>query len=138
MDSLIEQIHQHDAAKALLLEKSLTAILEQKTEQEQQLLPTVRSRLHFLGRLSSVSNIKPSRFQKSSLEMFAELTELSREALVDLLASEMSHQQQQLLITPSLQVADRVELLDWAVKKLNNNANLKLTIDWLLLRWGNN
>jgi len=66
---------------------------------------------------------------------FVKLTELPRDELVKLLAQEMNFQQQQLFVTPDEQVSSRVSLLDKAIKKLDANANLKLTVDWLLLRW---
>ncbi|MEK7202510.1 MAG: hypothetical protein AAB669_03220 [Patescibacteria group bacterium] len=122
----------------LLEEPPPSVVIVLQAEQPQRLLPTVLSRLHSLEGLARTSKVESSHFNKSSSVMFNELTELPREQLVDLLASEMNHQQQQLLLTPIQQVTDRVLLLDRATKKLNANANLKLTIDWLLLHWSDN
>ncbi|MDP3993133.1 MAG: hypothetical protein Q8Q05_02910 [bacterium] len=119
----------------LLEEPPPSVVIILQAEQPQRLLPTVLSRLHSLEGLAQTSKIESSHFQHSSSEMFNKLTELPREQLVDLLADEMNFERQQLLITPTRQVTNRIELLDRATKKLNANANLKLTIDWLLLHW---
>lgn len=122
----------------LLEEPPSSVVVVLQTQQPQRLLPTVLSRLHLLEGSFRSSATDQSHFKKSSSEMFNRLSELPREQVVDLLASEMNHQQQQLLLTPIQQVADRIELLDRAIKKLNANANSKLTIDWLLLHWSDN
>lgn len=119
----------------LLEEPPPSVVIVLQAEQPQRLLPTVLSRLHSLEGLARTSKIESSHFQQSSGEMFIKLTELPREQLVDLLADEINFERQQLLITPTRQVTNRIELLDRAIKKLNANANLKLTIDWLLLHW---
>jgi DNA polymerase III, delta subunit len=120
----------------VLEEPPSSVVIVLQTEQAQQLLPTVLSRLHPLGSALKVAHVTPSRFGTSPTDLFAELTELPRDQLVELLTEEMSSQQRRLFITPDKQTSNRVVFLDRAIKKLNANANLKLTIDWLLLRWG--
>lgn len=126
---------------SVIVQNTLLKILEEppssivfvlQTGQAQQLLPTVLSRLHPLGSYSKVPEVSQSRFKGASPEFF---TELPRDELVGLLTLEMNYQQQQLFITPDTQTSNRVLFLDNAIKKLNANANLKLTIDYLLLRW---
>ncbi|MCR4277512.1 MAG: hypothetical protein NUV80_07150 [Candidatus Berkelbacteria bacterium] len=119
----------------ILEEPPSSVVIVLQTHQAQQLLPTVLSRLHPLGISSRELVISQSHFGKSSSVLFAELTELPRDQLVELLTKEMNYQQQELFISPDSQSSTRVFLLDKAIKKLNANANLKLTIDWLLLRW---
>ncbi len=120
----------------LLEEPPSTLTIVLQTDQASRLLPTVLSRLHLLGQKERARLAEQSRFERPFLELWGELAELTRDQLVNLLSLEMSYQQRQLLSNPCRQFADRVALLDRATKKINANANLKLTVDWLLLRWG--
>ena len=148
---LMSDIVQNTLLK-LLEEPPSSVVIVLQTGQAQQLLPTVLSRLHPLGNSSATPATVQSCLGGSSSGLFEDqtmkgfvledpkgsfvkLTELPRDELVKLLAQEMNFQQQQLFVTPDEQVSSRVSLLDKAIKKLDANANLKLTVDWLLLRW---
>ena len=120
----------------LLEEPPSTLTIVLQTDQASRLLPTVLSRLHLLGQKERARLAEQSRFERPLLELWSELAELTRDQLINLLSLEMSYQQRQLLSNPCRQSANRVALLDRATKKINANANLKLTVDWLLLHWG--
>lgn len=119
----------------ILEEPPSSLVIVLQTKQAQQLLPTVLSRLHPLSGSSKVDTALQSNFKTISSDLFSKLVELPRDELVNLMASEMNYLQQQLFITPDSQTSNRILTLDRAIKKLNANANLKLTLDWLLLRW---
>jgi len=120
----------------LLEEPPTSVVIILQTEQPQKLLPTVMSRLHFLNSQNPKFKIGQSHFQIPLADMFGKLTDMTRESLVAVLTDEINYQREQLLTAPSYQLANRVQLLDRVIRKLNSNANQKLTIDWLLLHWG--
>jgi DNA polymerase III delta prime subunit len=119
----------------ILEEPPASLVIVLQTQQAQQLLPTVQSRLHPLGGFSKLQSTLQSSFEKTSSDLFSRLVELPRDELVALMAKEMSYLQHRLFVTPDSQTSKRILNLDQAIKKLNANANLKLTLDWLLLRW---
>lgn len=119
----------------LLEEPPLALVVVVQTEHSSRLLPTVISRLHLLPPISGQMSVGESIFQQGNEKVLSMLSELPRSEIIDVLSEEIIHQRQALLDLPSLIQAKRVELLDLAVKKLNANTNLKLTVDWLLLRW---
>ena len=118
----------------LLEEPPSSVVIVLQTEQAQRLLPTIISRLHAIKvtKGSSVPSNAPSDQLPNS---FDTLAELDRDKLVELLANVMRAQKHLLLTNPSQIISNRISLIDTAIKKLNANANLKLTVDWLLLRW---
>ena len=122
----------------LLEEPPSSVVIVLQTQLPIQLLPTVLSRLHLLEGSAQAVSVSSSRFENPSAELFNELAALERERLIEVLAVETRSQLSQLLNRPNNQTANRIELLHLAANKLKQNANQKLTIDWLLLRWSDN
>lgn len=102
-----------------------------------RLLPTIISRLHQLDAESSASTQQSGeRLQSGPQELERQLTACSsRETLLKLLSSELEGQRLDLLKSYSAQMPLRIEILTKAITRLENNANLKLTVDHLRLNW---
>ncbi|OGD62729.1 hypothetical protein A3A71_01805 [Candidatus Berkelbacteria bacterium RIFCSPLOWO2_01_FULL_50_28] len=102
-----------------------------------KLLPTITSRLHQLDAESSAAILQNGeRLQSSPQELERQLAACSsRETLIELLSSELESQRHELLSSYNAQAPQRIETLTKVITRLKNNANLKLTVDYLRLNW---
>ncbi|MEK7171062.1 MAG: hypothetical protein AAB774_02030 [Patescibacteria group bacterium] len=134
---LLSEIMQNTLLK-LLEEPPETAVIILRTNQVNKLLPTIMSRLAELPNSYTPPTQITGVFDQTDADIFVELTDCSKTEAVERLGQQMIATREQLLANPSQLICRRLELLDLAIKKLNQNANHKLTIDWLLLHWSGN
>lgn len=129
---LLTEIMQNTLLK-ILEEPPSRAILVLVTNQPNRLLPTILSRLSQLSpSKQSLSEAVPTSLE----ELTVAVADLTRPELVELLTKRLVIMRHQLLVEPTSLVCQQVLRLDLAIKKLHQNANQKLTVDWLLLRSG--
>lgn len=121
----------------LLEEPSRSLVVILQTEKPSKLLPTVLSRLHGFGPKAAHSPgaEPPAKFPETAEELHEYLGGMSREELVEQLTSELSHLQPKLLQNPNIQTAGRINLLNDVARRLEQNANQKLSVDYLVLHW---
>lgn len=102
-----------------------------------RLLPTVLSRLHPIHlTVTGQMTEKAVSFPSESGKLHEQLLSLpDRESLLTLLGQQLMLQREELLKNPNRQTIRRIDLLGGCMKRLEQNTNLKLTIDYLVLHW---
>jgi len=109
-------------------------ILVLQASAPEKLLPTVRSRLHFLE--ERPKHAQPADLADSAdFDLAERLAKAeNRDEVAQLVNQAIELRYQQLFERPSKQLTEELELLQRAQTKLKLRANYKLVIDWLLLR----
>ncbi len=99
------------------------------------LLPTLRSRLHFVNSATD-ETVFEEVFPASVSELDKTLRGIKERAeLVKLISMELSYLKKKMLEQPSKEVSSKISLLLKTITRLKQNCNQKLAIDSLLLHW---
>jgi DNA polymerase III gamma/tau subunit len=107
----------------LIEEPPLHLVVVLQTRNPERLLTTIRSRLHRLSR-SAVPKLEASNYRIEDLEG------VTREQAIEILTAI----EQTELSSEKIDM-EKLALLNSAIQRLSLNCNLKLTIDWFLLRY---
>jgi len=132
-DVLSEQIQ--NTLLKLLEEPPLFLVVVLVSTRPASFLPTVRSRLHLLGR-EKLTDDAETNSPPTIAELRAFLDSAKdRLGLTQQLESIRRNLGRVLLAQPSANLVAAVDLLDRSVRRLGQNANQKLVVDALLLNW---
>ncbi len=129
------QVHQNTLLK-ILEEPPLTLIIVLEANQLGRFLPTVRSRLYSVeSDQTSVATMQTFP-DGSALELETYLRRFTdRATLAQAVEQERSYQAEQFLLAPTVAGSKALKLLEQTIQRLDVNANLKMVIDSLLLRY---